>query len=213
MHLFKLSGIILVICFTAFVFSCPAPGGSSSDEFTDDFEDGIILDDGWVDGTGDYTVDTDTGADGTTTSVKLTLNGAWTGNYNGIYHPLNAMKPTYVSWYAKTDQTNMEAGIFALSRGPKGAETPAVGIYFFSDSTIMVNGGAAVPYAANTWYHHELKNINWNNSPPTFDWWLDGVERGAGYNFFFDIPSFDWVDLYNFSDNTVSWIDEIVIRE
>lgn len=101
-----------------------------------------------------------------------------------------------------------------LSCSPKeGAGTLAISIYFDSTKKFSVNGGASVVYAANTWYHHELKNINWNSTPHTFDWWLNGVERGAGYPFFWDVPAFDWVDMYNYSTASVSWFDEIVIRE
>jgi hypothetical protein len=181
-----------------------------SDIFEDDFEDGDY--DGWLDGGGYGTkeVTNATAAKGTVYSYHEYDSPS--SHYNGIYRLLGAAQPGYVSFYIRSGSTTTHDGYFVL-RNSSGDEV----IFFFArgEGRFYVNadvgGDETYVYTAETWYHIEFKNINFITK--TFDYYINGVLIKAGI--YFRNASFTEditrLDLYNFSEGSQAWWDEILI--
>jgi hypothetical protein len=171
--------------------------------FQEDFEDGDY--NGWQDGSGSYTrqVVSSTAAAGTTKSFSLT--GGSQNHQNGIYKTFTpGLEPEYVGFYIRTSTTSIHNAFIRLTDG-SGSNF----VYIYAQSNGSFNfyygsGSYWKPYTTNTWYHFEMKNIDW--TAKTFDYYFEGSLVKAGTSF--PAVNISRIDLYNWQ-NSQSWFDEI----
>jgi len=183
-------------------------GNCQAAMFREDFEDGDFA--GWQVGSGSYTrsVTTSTAAAGTTHSLVQT--GGATSVQNGLTYTFANVKPTHIGWWVMQPTTTQDGAYFVLSSGSSSnymawiylKDTGYIRIY---DSDTQL---AEVSYLANTWYHIELRNINWTTK--VFDFYVNDVRVSAAFPFrsssAVDITQ---LDLFNYDPGTAYW-DEIV---
>ncbi len=179
--------------------------------FGDNFEDGDY--NGWLegDGYGIKEVTSATAANGTEYSYHEYESSA-NSHYDGVYQELGAALPGYISFYIRSGSTTTHDAYVVLNNS-SGEDV----IFFFARGSgyLYVNGNVGgdetYAYTAETWYHIEFKNIDFVSK--TFDYYVNEVLIKA------DIPfrdasttqDFDRLDLYNFSDGSQAWWDEILI--
>jgi hypothetical protein len=181
--------------------------------FTDDFEDGDFL--GWTALGGTYTrsVTTATAADGTARSFLQTKSGVSNGHNDGVYRTFSALQPTTVSWWARQSSTT-RAGTYFLLYSTTTTSSYVVWHYFNDQGQIYLSQTPDVltPYSANTWYHFELRNINW--TARTYDYYINGVLTKAGATLLGTGNSISRLDLYHYhySPSTTGYWDEIEFR-
>ena len=120
---------------------------------------------------------------------------------------------TSVSWWVRVPSLSYNAGYTAL-RATASTATYIMQHYFSSGGLITLSSGSAAvtqAYAINTWYHFELRNINWTNH--TFDYYVDGALRGVALSFFdATAASITRIDLYDSSASSTAYWDEIVFQ-
>ena len=175
--------------------------------FKEDFEDGNF--DGWQVGATTYTrsVTTSTAAAGTTHSLVQTGGGT---NQTGLYYTFPNLKPTHVGWWVMQTVTTMNGSYFVLSSG--SSSNYVAWVYLRDSGNIRIYDTdsqiAETSYLANTWYHIEMRNINWTTQ--VFDFYVNNVLVSAAFPFrsstAVDITR---LDIYNFGTGTAYW-DEIV---
>jgi len=180
--------------------------------FHEDFEDGDFL--GWTTGTGTYTrsVVTTTAAAGSVYSLYLVKTGGTLAYNDGIYQTFGSpLAPTSIGWYGRVPSVPFDyAGNFSLFSGPTPTDQ-LVRVYFHYIGSIYFVGSttATKPYTTNTWYHIELRNINWVSR--TFDAYVDGVLVSTGMHFSGVGTSIGRVDLfdYYYSSGDPAYFDQI----
>jgi hypothetical protein len=152
-------------------------GACSDAIFSDDFEDGNST--GWTNTSAIYTTITTTvtspGANGTADGFHLAATATFVSSTVGTTHTIPASAPTYVSFWGEvptaTTIAYLEVGtVFTVGFGSAGKFTGA--------------GSTPGSYAANTWYHFELKNIDWVSG--TYSVYVNGTLQGSGT---FTVPS------------------------
>jgi hypothetical protein len=83
-------------------------------------------------------------------------------------------------------------------------------IYFNASGQIQIALGTSInlqAYSANTWYHLEMRNINW--STKRYDMYVNDVLRSSSVPFRNTTKtSIGRLDLYNYTNST-AWWDEI----
>ena len=195
-------------------YSDPAEGWSNTYLFNDSFEDGNFTSYpswGYRLGSGGSAWQiTTSGADSTAFALSYTgglSDGYWTQMSVGI-------RPSYISFWAKVSaNTAANTGEFVCGDSSY-YNLWSIRFYFYSDGkmyvqdyTDVLRGG--VSYSANTWYHVELKNINWTTY--TYDFYVNGVASYTGVTMYADAPvDIATVDLFNESSVQAMW-DEIVM--
>jgi len=177
--------------------------------FGDDFEDGDF--DDWSDagGIGINEVTDFTAADGSRFSYHEFASAE--GHVDGIYHELDQIRPSYISFWVRLPRVTQSAGYFVL-RGRTGLDV----IWFFatSNGTFYVNadvGGVnSFAYAPNRWYHIEFREIDFGSQ--SFDFYVDRQRRARNVPFRNRgiIGDLDRLDLYNYDESSEAWWDEIV---
>jgi len=178
--------------------------------FEDDFEDGDFS--GWFDG-GGYgikEVTNATAANGTDYSYHEYNSPS--SHYNGIYRLLGAVQPGYISFYIRSGSTATHDAYFVL-RSSTGDDI----IFFFArgEEYFYVNadvgGDDTYSYTAETWYHIEFKNINFVSK--TFDYYVNEslIKAGIPFRNASVSENFDRLELYNFTEGSEAWWDEIMI--
>lgn len=130
--------------------------------FSDGFESGTYTPT-WQDGTGTYT-------------RTVTTVGPAVGNYafelacttsNAFYEGTHAIfspsQPAYISWYMKTNTTNTANGYFVAGDANILSDNGIIFCYFNASSGLRFfnTSGYNHPIVANTWYHIEIKDINY----------------------------------------------------
>lgn len=119
-----------------------------------------------------------------------------------------------VSFWAKTSAANTTGTYFVI--GDSG--TPSnLGIFFFyfsSSGNIRAYSSSSnvfqTPYSANTWYHIELRNINYTTK--TYDIWINNTLGQANFPFRSQSTvNLDRIYLYNLGSNVTSSYDEIIV--
>jgi len=173
--------------------------------FIDTFEDGDY--NGWMDAGGSYTreVTDQTAADGSRYSLSLT--GGSTTHNNGLKYTLPNIQPTYLEFHVRFGSTSIADGYFILSDA-NGRNL----LLFYGGNTgnLYANEYLSFPYSSNTWYHIELKDINWTLK--TYDLFIDShliqENHAFGNSAVADLTT---INLYNYQ-NSQAWWDEIVMR-
>ncbi|PLW92913.1 MAG: hypothetical protein C0592_08365 [Marinilabiliales bacterium] len=164
----KLSLLLLLSFMSAFV----AFGQCVS--FYDGFESGTFASP-WANGTGTYTVTVPSTSPAVGTynlSMASTGSGA---HHDGPYATFPASQPTYVSWYMRSDNTSTANGYFVLGDASIASNNGILFCYFNSGSTLRfyASSGYNYPITVNTWYHVEVKDIDWTNK--NMDIYIDGA--------------------------------------
>ncbi|MDP3556801.1 MAG: T9SS type A sorting domain-containing protein [Bacteroidota bacterium] len=175
--------------------------------FYDDFETGAFGPP-WLPGTGHtMVVNTVAPAQGT---FALNLSGT-SSHYQGPNVTFTAAQPTYISWRIKSTSNTIANGYVVVGDASTTSNNGIVFSYITNNSLRFYNT-TSYDYAitTNTWYHVELKNINW--TAKTFDIWINNVVFQTGFAF----RSLSSVDasrlfIYNFSAGATSSYDRIVI--
>jgi hypothetical protein len=189
-------------------------GGACVDYlFHEDFEDGDLV--GWSNGTGSFTraVTNVTAAAGTAYSLNLAKTGS-TANYtDGIYQVFGSpLAPSSVSWYARATSVADYAGVFTLYSSSTVSSTyQIVRVYFSYNGYIILYdytaGTSVKTYTSGTWYHFELRNINWTNR--TFDFYIDGTPIKLATSFYGTGNSIARIELGDYYLNDAAYFDQI----
>jgi hypothetical protein len=184
-------------------------GAACSDTvLIENFEDGDY--NGWTTA-GSYSVQAvtnTTAANGTAWSLRQTSSAF---NWEGVYRTLPAVSPATISWWARAAQVNAMSTVLALHATT--STTTYLAIHTFdSNGQMMLQCATTItqPYAANTWYHVELRNINWTSRK--FDYYVDGVASGIGLSFASTGSSLSRIDLWNPSNGATGYWDEIELK-
>jgi hypothetical protein len=199
----KVTFALLLVCAATTVHS------QCVQSFYDDLETGAYSP-LWLTGTG-HTI--------TTTNVSpaegiysLDITGL-SSFYTGPNVQFTSAQPTSIEWWAKTNNTTVANGYFVVGDANIATNNGIVFCYFNSTSSLRFFNTAGYNYSvtANTWYHIELKNINW--TAKTFDIYINSVLWQS--NFAFRSPaSTDMTQLhtFNLASATASY-DKIVIGD
>jgi hypothetical protein len=184
---------------------------ASSKILGDDFEDGDY--NGWSD-CGSYGIKevTNTTAANKSDYSYHEYESPPTSHYDGIYQELGAAQPGYISFYIRSGSNTTHDAYFVLTSS-SGDDA----IFFFArgSGNFYVNGNAGgdetYSYAALTWYHIEFKNIDFTSK--TFDYYVNEVliKTDIPFRDASIIQNFDRLDLYNFTEGSQAWWDEILI--
>jgi hypothetical protein len=171
------------------------------------FEDGDYA--GWTAG-GINTPSVVSGTAANATSHSLQLTGGDGTLYGGLSRSLPSIRPASISWWVRAGQTNTRAGNFELYSSANTVDLLVRsytgedgGLYFFAGSS-----GIGMPYAADTWYHFELRSIDWGSR--TFELYVDGTRRLVQWTFSGTGTSIGRIDLYQ--SGGVCYFDEIEFR-
>ncbi len=175
--------------------------------FLEDFEDGDL--DGWsiIPNANLREVVTGIAADGTSRSLHQ-VTAVFMGHFNGLERTLDNVRPGYASFWIRPTRNDVSTSYFVL-RDPYGQEI----LWFFARSSgrLYVNGEESYPYAADTWYHIEFRDIDFNAQ--SFSYWVDGTLVRSGIPFRNNATGFGVLDLYNWDGGTEAYWDEIVLSE
>jgi hypothetical protein len=178
--------------------------------FEDDFEDGDF--NGWLDGGGSGIKEVTNTTAANRTDYSYHEYDSPSSHYNGIYQELGAVQPGYVSFFIRSGSTTTHDAYFVL-RSSSGDDL----IFFFArgEGYFYVNadvgGDYTYAYTAETWYHIEFKNINFVSK--TFDYYVNEVliKDGIPFRYATVTEDFDRLELYNFTEGSEAWWDEILI--
>lgn len=173
----------------------------------DDFETGLFSAP-WLAGTGHtVTVNNSNPAEGVF-SMNMTGTSAF---YAGPNVQFTSSQPTSIEWWTKTNNTTVANGYFVVGDAATATNNGIVFCYFNSTSQLRFfnTAGYNYPIVVNTWYHIELKNINWTNK--TFDIYINSVLWQTAFAFRTPASTdMTQVQLFNLNSATASY-DKIVI--
>jgi subtilisin family serine protease len=183
------------------------PPGSWS--WLDDFEDGDLA--GWHDagGGGFKEVSDETAAAGSARSYTEYGSATPLAHYDGIYTHPGEPCPSYVTFWVRSGATTTHDAYVTLRD-----DRDRLVFYFLARGSghLVLNprsgGDASRTYEPETWYHVEIRSIDWEAR--SFDYYLDGELVAARVGF--DDPeaaSADRIDLYNLTRGSRAWWDEI----
>lgn len=185
---------------------------SSSNLFSDDFEDGDFSD--WSGQLSPFRIDSSRGANRTSKSLMIGANTT-NGHYNGVYHTLPSIQPSEVGVYVRTDRV-APSGYVVLGNDSvgNGSNHGIIFFHFAAGNRMYVYSGSTrygdTAYVVNRWYHLEFKNINWTTK--RFDYYVDGTRLASSIPFRDSTTtSLTRIHFYNFR-SAISWWDEIVMR-
>lgn len=142
----------------------------------------------------------------------------WSGNNHdtGLYHYLGeghvGIRPTYISFNIFSwSGPGRIAGNFRLDGRfhPELSESylPVIDFYVLGEQ-MVVNGSTFLLDQVNWeshWFQVEYKNIQWEASPPRFDFYVDGALVGNCLSFLNAVGSFESFDIYNYEKGYVGW--------
>jgi hypothetical protein len=203
------------------ILSCSNDGGGGNVTvlYSEDFEDGDIFNDGWVDessGAVSYSVPSP-GADSSTYCAQVdgVGNPGNPQNYTGMSHSWgtgSGIRPGYVSFWLKSpDYSSGSSGHVALRME---GDPPYSCILLHmtqnnsSDSSFYINDVTFSGYATDTWYQLDFKNIDWASQ--TMDLYINGSLAASGIGFKnTQCTAVERMDVYNMFASTLCSIDEI----
>lgn len=137
-----------------------------------------------------------------------------TGHYSGLLATFTPSTPNYISYWANSSNAGTSDTYFVIGDNSTNGNNGIAFIYFWGSGSIrfITNSSATyvnVPYTANTWYHIELRNVDWNAK--TYDIWVNNVQYSTGSPFRAQASTFvDRIYLYNFNSATAQYDDVIV---
>jgi hypothetical protein len=183
--------------------------------FAEDFEDGNTT--GWTIGSGTmYTRGAvQGGANGTEVALAMATTETSATFGSGLFWAFSSgVQPRGVSWWTKTSAISSLPQGYLVLTGAAPTEIIAF-VYFSSSAFCRGHSGTSTcaAYTADTWYHVELRDIDW--TAKTFDFYLDGVavQRGAAFYSAATEPAafVSRIDLYTGggSPTNLSYWDEI----
>ena len=184
------------------------PLGMNAQVFSDGFESGTYLPI-WTTESGTYTrvVDAISPAIGTY-SFHIT-GGTGTSHLNGISKTFVASQPSEVSYRVKGALTGSNGYVVMGSASLTSNTNQMVFSRFQATGNLNFYAGATeydFPVSSNTWYHVELKNIDWTNKE--FDIYIDGALQYTNFPFRDQsINNIANVHFYNYHSATASLDD------
>jgi hypothetical protein len=199
------SGTALAAPFTwSFTTGLVAADGA----FYDGFESGNIL--GWTAQAGAYARTVTTSGPAVGSYCYTQTGGDGTTPRDGVLHTLPAITPSYISFYAKSSSTTGASAYFVVG-DDNVASNRGIIFFCFNTGNLTVYDGSTWrsggPYAADTWYFIEFKNINWQTK--TFDFYVNGTFQDGAIPFRSQgTNALTTLYLYNM-DYAQAWYDEI----
>jgi len=176
----------------------------------DDFEDSDY--DGWLDAgsSGTKEITNATTANGTVHSYQEYSSPL--SHFNGIYQEFDSIQPCYISFYIRSGSTSTSDAYWVLQNS-SGDDV----IWFFAKNNgyLYINGDMggdeSYIYTAETWYHIELKNIDFDSK--TFDYYVNEelIKTGISFRNAVYTEEFSRLDIYNYTEGSEAWWDEILI--
>ncbi len=151
--------------------------------------------------------------------VKLT-GGASYSRY-GLFHSLNDLAPSQISFYVGTMSNTGNTGYFNLSQSIGGYGKYGIVFNFGNDGKMHVNDVAYNTFSISSWYLIEFKDIQWKSGTTgagaaqksTFDFYVNGAKVKDDASFKDSgLAGFDFLMLYN-TDSTEVWYDDIMMLE
>ena len=170
-------------------------GACKAPLFADDFEDGNY--DGWLKGSSQYTrtVTNATAAAGTNYSLMQQGTG------DGLSRDAGGIRPTHISWWVRTNRVAAYTGMVEI--WPTEGTPEQIS---FSSSG-LTNFTSTVSAQANTWYHVEMRAINWTTH--TYDFYVNDALVAANTKMYNQTASsVRSIALYN-NGNATSYWDEV----
>lgn len=146
-------------------------------------------------------------------NYRLEGTGGSSTHLQGLYASFPAATPNYISWYVNPTSGTGASSYVVLGNSSVTA-TNCIAFAYWQGGTnyrFVSSTTYQFPCSPNQWYHIELKNVNF--STHTFDIWIDGVLRQAGFPFRNSTQNdISRVHLYNFNNQQGNW-DEIKIGQ
>lgn len=174
----RLSVVVAAVFAALLVLGAASPAGALIE--VEDFEDGSTA--GWSGNGSVEAVTSPTNPNGGDYVGKVTFSSSCWGP---SYHSFTQVAADYVSWYFRSDgDTGHPSGVsFGVMGSSATDNTPLAQISYHNGELRAYAGGYRVLQAASTatWYHIELKNIDWQAG--TYDIWVNGVRQAAGTPF------------------------------
>ena len=197
--------LFLYCLFLGLLFS---PVYSQCGSFSDGFESGNWSPT-WSNVSGTYTrnVITTNPAVGT---YCLQQSGSG-GHASGLVAVFPSSQPSTISWRVRYDATTASGAYFVCGDATTTGSNCVTFCYINSGANVRFYSatGLNTPSVANTWYHVEMRNINWVNR--TYDIYIDGVLRQSAWPFRTStMTSMDRIYLYNIASMT-AYYDEILV--
>lgn len=207
--------VVLSLSVVLFVLVEVATAQTVSDQETkaialiDDFEDGDLV--GWnlPTSTCTQTNSTDTGADGTSHSLKIQGE---CGHYQGAWYDLGGWQPTSVSFWVRSESLALATAYVVLGDDNVTSNNGAFFLNAHNSGQWVLGTGTAsfylAPYTAGQWYRFDL-SIDWVGK--TVDVSIDGVPRQ--YNVPFrssSTTSLTRLHFYNYQTGT-AYLDQITM--
>jgi hypothetical protein len=129
---------------------------------------------------------------------------------NGFNTTITPATPTEISWWIYTDNnTSASLNYFVAGNGSISATNCIVFSYFQgSAGNIRFVAGVSYDHPAtlNTWYHLEMRNINWTNH--TYDIYINNTLVYATFPFRSSSQNdISRIHLYNYNSGTSLWDD------
>jgi hypothetical protein len=163
----------------------------------------------WTAGSGSYTISAAStpGANGTMYALSMTKNLSGTVPDGLSYSFTTPVQPKSVSYWTKTSYTGSGMGYTRLVNG-----TDVVFYSYFTSSYLYLIYGGTTNYStvaatATTWYHVELRNIDW--TARTFDLYVNGVSVAPARPFSGTSTSVGRVELFSSTISYTAYWDEI----
>lgn len=152
--------------------------------------------------------------------LKLT-GGASYARY-GLFHHLDDLAPSEISFYVATMSNNGNTGYFNLSQSISGNGHFGIIFHFGNNGKMYVNDTAYDNFSISRWYLIEFRDIQWNNNvqnnvggiqKSTFDFYVNGAMVANDVEFKDSgLTGFDFLMLYNIDDTEV-WFDDVMMYE
>lgn len=139
-------------------------------------------------------------------TYRLEGTGGFSTHLTGYSTTVTATQPTEISWDVYLEPGGINKNYFVAGDASVTANNCIVFCYWYNGASLnfVSNTTYVYPVVASTWYHVQLKNINWTNH--TFDIWIDNVLRQSTFAFrSASQNSLSKIHLYNFGNGVGVW--------
>lgn len=135
-------------------------------------------------------------------------------HYQGTTTNFTPSTPDDLGFWVKTTDLSSNSAYVVIGDANTNSNQGIIFFYMRSNGQGRVYSSSANQYnfnvTANTWYHIEMRNINW--TAKTYDIYVDGVLGQANFPFRSQSSTnIDRVFLYNFSGSATAYYDDIDI--